>query len=297
MNTSMTDEEFQNRVTAFTLDEGHQEIWRSKTNNYNKAKSILLDYLKDPPQNENDFLKKYSQIVDPIDSKETGLWTSGWLFRNKTKISKKYKSFTKLLQLIVASKPGDIKLFEPALNLAKKIPGLGLNVLTELLMTFYPKTFPVLNGNSLISIKHLGFAMTLSKMKSLIKPYQYEQFQEFLFVNICKKGNFSNFMHCDCFLSFLYWSEAKEAAGIRIASKEDGENKGETRQIPIGLRYRILVRDNFTCQKCGRSPNANPGIVLHIDHIQPFSKGGRTSIENLQVLCSECNIGKSDHEY
>ena len=35
-------------------------------------------------------------------------------------------------------------------------------------------------------------------------------------------------------------------------------------------------------------------IELHIDHIIPWSKGGETVLENLQTLCSDCNLGKSN---
>ena len=30
------------------------------------------------------------------------------------------------------------------------------------------------------------------------------------------------------------------------------------------------------------------------DHIVPWSKGGKTVLENLQMLCIECNLAKSD---
>ncbi|MGH9734205.1 MAG: HNH endonuclease [Candidatus Acidiferrales bacterium] len=38
------------------------------------------------------------------------------------------------------------------------------------------------------------------------------------------------------------------------------------------------------------------GIRLHVDHVMPLGKGGETVLENLQVLCSVCNIGKGDIE-
>lgn len=59
-------------------------------------------------------------------------------------------------------------------------------------------------------------------------------------------------------------------------------------------RFRILRRDGFRCQLCGRQADADNGLELHIDHKMPFSKGGTDSDENLWVLCSECNGGKSD---
>ena len=45
---------------------------------------------------------------------------------------------------------------------------------------------------------------------------------------------------------------------------------------------------------CGRSPAKDMNIELHVDHIMPYSKGGETVIENLQTLCSDCNLGKSN---
>ena len=31
---------------------------------------------------------------------------------------------------------------------------------------------------------------------------------------------------------------------------------------------------------------------FHADHIKPHSQGGKTSVENGQVLCSTCNLKK-----
>jgi HNH endonuclease/Homing endonuclease associated repeat len=71
----------------------------------------------------------------------------------------------------------------------------------------------------------------------------------------------------------------------------------EKRGIPMKLRYQVLARDCFKCVSCGRSPATHAGIILHIDHITPFSKGGKTVLENLRALCQDCNWGKgSDHE-
>lgn len=60
------------------------------------------------------------------------------------------------------------------------------------------------------------------------------------------------------------------------------------------LRWHVLQRDHFTCCACGASPAFTPSIELHVDHIVPWSKGGETVLENLQTLCSVCNLGKSN---
>jgi len=68
------------------------------------------------------------------------------------------------------------------------------------------------------------------------------------------------------------------------------------RNINWRLRFIVMRRDNFKCKNCGRSPATDQSIILHVDHINAWAKGGETILENLQTLCSVCNIGKSDLE-
>lgn len=67
-----------------------------------------------------------------------------------------------------------------------------------------------------------------------------------------------------------------------------------SRDINLRLRFMVMQRDNFKCCACGASPAKDPAVVLHIDHIKPWAKGGETIMDNLQTLCSKCNLGKSD---
>lgn len=79
-----------------------------------------------------------------------------------------------------------------------------------------------------------------------------------------------------------------------IDTKESYEyqKKMERLKMTDSLRYDILRRDNYRCQICGIT--AKEGAKLHVDHIRPIAKGGKTEIENLQTLCERCNLGKSD---
>lgn len=68
-------------------------------------------------------------------------------------------------------------------------------------------------------------------------------------------------------------------------------SKHQRRLMTKELRDQIAQRDNFTCRICGKyMPD---GVGLHIDHIVPISKGGKSVPSNLQVLCSKCNGKKS----
>ena len=54
------------------------------------------------------------------------------------------------------------------------------------------------------------------------------------------------------------------------------------------LRNEIYDRDGRKCLFCGSTEN------LSIDHIHPFSKGGKTELSNLQTLCMTCNRKKKN---
>ena len=61
--------------------------------------------------------------------------------------------------------------------------------------------------------------------------------------------------------------------------------------ISARLRSDVLRRDKRTCQHCGAQA---PNVAVHVDHKVPASKGGATTLSNLQVLCAECNLGKGN---
>lgn len=79
-----------------------------------------------------------------------------------------------------------------------------------------------------------------------------------------------------------------------IETQKEIKIKRTPRGINLRLRWTILKRDNFSCRKCGRSPAKDQKVILHVDHIIPWSKDGETVIENLETLCEQCNLGKSN---
>ena len=90
-------------------------------------------------------------------------------------------------------------------------------------------------------------------------------------------------------LALLY----KKAMELKQQRQEHQDQvKTERSKMTESLRYDILKRDNFRCQICGHS--AQDGVRLHVDHIIPVSKGGKTTPSNLRTLCERCNLGKSN---
>ena len=97
-----------------------------------------------------------------------------------------------------------------------------------------------------------------------------------------------------CLGEFVNGVQKSVTACETVTSKNSPQVHKTKREVSLQLRYKVLKRDNFKCCFCGASPAKNPAVELHIDHIIPWSKGGETLEENLQTLCSECNLGKSN---
>lgn len=102
---------------------------------------------------------------------------------------------------------------------------------------------------------------------------------------------------------FSSWTAALEAFVVYAnenineaptSVESSGARTRAFRDPSLRLRWRVLQRDRFTCCACGASPALSLGVELHVDHMVPWSKGGATVLENLQTLCSVCNLGKSN---
>jgi len=93
-----------------------------------------------------------------------------------------------------------------------------------------------------------------------------------------------------------YLDKEEIATSDTIKNRESSSPRSHKTQRSVNwrLRFKVMQRDNFSCRYCGRSPAKNPEIELHVDHVVPWSKGGETVIENLQTLCSVCNLGKGN---
>lgn len=72
---------------------------------------------------------------------------------------------------------------------------------------------------------------------------------------------------------------------------ETKELRNNSRNIPRDVLIKVLRRDQQVCQLCHEWV---PETDIHLDHIIPISKGGPTSVDNLRVLCSSCNLKKLD---
>jgi hypothetical protein len=88
------------------------------------------------------------------------------------------------------------------------------------------------------------------------------------------------------------WHDKALATNKNPAASESGDKFYST-QAWRSLRYEALKRSGGCCELCGAIPDRH---ALHVDHIRPRSKHPHLALEltNLQVLCRDCNLGKSN---
>jgi HNH endonuclease len=67
-----------------------------------------------------------------------------------------------------------------------------------------------------------------------------------------------------------------------------GAGGNPPRGIPQHVKAAVWQRDGGRCVQCGAD------TYLEFDHIIPWSKGGASTLDNVQLLCRRCNLAKSD---
>ena len=91
----------------------------------------------------------------------------------------------------------------------------------------------------------------------------------------------------------IYMSEEESVIKPNVRINKDGIKHTTKRKPSARLKVQVLMRDGNRCRLCG--VECNDGLHnIHFDHIIPWSKGGETTLDNLQVLCSDCNLAKGN---
>lgn len=142
--------------------------------------------------------------------------------------------------------------------------------------------------------------------KSKIKENEFNLLEEKMINEIINDSNFYNVTLALTILRVNTRGNISEKSEVYLTSEElfiwyeqwkNGKKystnaKIERKIMNNDIRYNVFKRDNFTCRICGASKS--DGVKLHVDHIVPVSKGGKTVMNNLQTLCERCNMGKSN---
>ncbi|MFI9410752.1 TerD family protein [Nocardia gamkensis] len=83
------------------------------------------------------------------------------------------------------------------------------------------------------------------------------------------------------------WVAAVLEGALRVAKRLVlAPGQRDSRSIPPHVRAEVYQRDGGKCCQCGAIH------YLEFDHVIPLSRGGATSVNNLQILCRRCNLEK-----
>jgi 5-methylcytosine-specific restriction endonuclease McrA len=70
------------------------------------------------------------------------------------------------------------------------------------------------------------------------------------------------------------------------ALRQEASPEPRRELIPVEVRRAVFDRDGGRCRNCGSN------FDIQYDHVLPFSMGGSSTVENLQILCADCNREK-----
>ena len=197
-------------LDKYKRDITERDDLKRRTENYQKAKEIL-EGIRTQNLTKSEFFSYYEKLVGKAGEKS--LWHSGSIFRGKESVKEFHKEFKVMLNEIfdnINSTPSEIlKKVEKYYRVGnkEKIDGIGPNIMTEILNTYAPDKFAVLNQNPLTSIKYLGFEEFPHSQS--FRPKNYRDFTVLL--SGIKNGfNFESLGQVDHFLNYIYWQVKNE---------------------------------------------------------------------------------------
>jgi len=78
---------------------------------------------------------------------------------------------------------------------------------------------------------------------------------------------------------------------VSEATTETKDARTHTRTVPRDVMLKVVRRDGQICQRCFQPV---PDNQIELDHVIPFAKGGATTVDNLRLVCRDCNRKKRD---
>lgn len=177
-----------------------EQMFSERNKSYRKATKILNEIADDPHLTKKKFIPLLDNLVI------SGIWHSGSLYRQKTSIYKYYKEFAQLIHFIRTNKlKSPDYVFSNAMKLAKNIKGVSVNYVTEIMISYNPQDFAILNRNSFTVLSEKAGINFKYKNPRSFNGEEYTYFCE-LIKEISEKLGFSNMLEADSFFNDIYWN-------------------------------------------------------------------------------------------
>lgn len=76
-----------------------------------------------------------------------------------------------------------------------------------------------------------------------------------------------------------------------VVKRQRATGTGEGRFVQVGVKAEVWRRGEGKCANCDSI------FALELDHIHPYGMGGKTTVENLRLLCRNCNQRRGQKAY
>lgn len=252
-----------------TLDNGflyHLGLWLYE-------KYLFLDYYNEeffPEDVEKDYNQTY--FSDVISHQESETWF--WYLEDFIELIKFHSQTDTLLR----KKTNESSSFLQAVELVEQIEKL----FEKYYLADADKYFAYLDGPGKIEI--------IKKYVGLRNLYQPE------LVNFASNYAFDyadRVFHDRELCGFISELITRIAFGV-VSDEEEPKQWIKRRTWPEWAKEALRARERGKCANCNKDLIQELEDDVHIDHIIPLSKGGCNDLVNLQILCKNCNLKKSN---
>lgn len=183
----------------------------SREEEYEKAATKLQVLSSTKRLNALQFHDLFGPLVGHAGYKK--LWHSGSIHRKTHKTLEYPETFRELVRTIQHNASKSIAhafdnsiIFLNQKRKAKEISGIGVNIVTEIMLSFDPKKFANLNDNPIEVLALLG---TNFKSPSSFTGVDYESYV-FLLTKIKNELGMKSFLEIDSFFNYVYWNLLEE---------------------------------------------------------------------------------------
>ncbi|MDY0326413.1 MAG: phospholipase D-like domain-containing protein [Candidatus Cloacimonadaceae bacterium] len=180
-------------------DDFYRDFFIYRGDNYAEAKRLLDQFCEMDHVNHQDFATLMHKLV----TGKARLWGSNGLWRQKAKYEDKGIAFQKLAKTIrdnCSAEPEE--LFDKGRRIIRDIPGVGFNVLTEVMITYNPYDYAILNNASHTPLKHI----VGTHIKGNVASFTGKDYARFcqLIQHVRESFGLKDMMEADCFLESYY---------------------------------------------------------------------------------------------
>ncbi|MCL4487039.1 MAG: phospholipase D-like domain-containing protein [Chloroflexi bacterium] len=192
-------------LTRYLTDDRESEDLKRRQHNYETAREHLDRIASGQTRSEKTFKTCFLPLV--AGSGREGAWYSSGLSRSKNSIIVQWRDFRRVVQFIKAHpEMAPAQLFDEGRKRIAGVYGLGVNILTEIMNTYYPDRCAVLNNNPRSSLEALG--ATRYPEPNNFKCQDYDRFvSEVAYIK--RFGSFASMGQADHFLNYVYWRVVK----------------------------------------------------------------------------------------